>query len=262
MQLSLLSPIDNLIAPPPPQDRVAFLLSQTYAHRGLHGSGFVENSRAAFHAAIAGGHGIELDVQASRDGESFVFHDAALDRLTETAGRLDQMLGVEIAATRLAGTNELIPRLSDILELVAGRVPILIEVKTSSVSVGLQCLAVRRALEGYRGNVGIMSFNPEVGRWFNDHAPRLPRGLVITEQGATALPDRSRQAITRRLSLWRAKPDFLAYDVRDFPSTFATAQRARGLPVLTWTVRTPQDQAKAAKHADGPIFERPQAAAP
>jgi glycerophosphoryl diester phosphodiesterase len=262
MPLSLFGLADPFITPAPAPERVAFLRGQAYAHRGLHGGGIVENSRAAFAAAIAGGHGIELDVQATRDGEAFVFHDADLSRLTDATGLLSEKSGPEIAAITLKGTNETIPRLSEILTLVGGRVPILIEVKTERVSVGFQCLTIRRALEGYRGNVGVMSFNPEVGRWFNDHAARIPRGLVITEQGAKALPDRGRQALKRRLSLWRAKPDFLAYDVRDFPSRFANAQRKRGLPVLTWTVRTAQQEQTASKHADEIIFERPETRAP
>jgi glycerophosphoryl diester phosphodiesterase len=262
MLLSLFGLIDNLITAAPAPERVAFLRGQAYAHRGLHGGGIIENSRAAFLAAIADGHGIELDVQATRDGESFVFHDAELSRLTNVTGTVADMSGTQVAAITLKGTNETIPRLSEILALVDGRVPILIEVKTARISVGMQCLTVRRALEGYRGNVGVMSFNPEVGRWFNDHAARIPRGLVVTEQEAKALPDRGRQAITRRLSLWRAKPDFLAYDVRDFPSRFAASQRKRGLPVLTWTVRTSKQEQTAAKYADEIIFERPDAAAP
>lgn len=262
MPLSLFGLADNLITPAPAPERVAFLRGQAFAHRGLHGGSIIENSRAGFSAAIAAGHGIELDVQATRDGEAFVFHDADLSRLTGAAGLIGQKSGPEIAAITLKGTNRTIPRLSEILALVDGRVPILIEVKTAKISVGMQCLTVRRALEGYRGNVGVMSFNPEVGRWFNDHAVRIPRGLVVTEQEAKALPDRGRAAITRRLSLWRAKPDFLAYDVRDFPSRFAAAQRKRGLPILTWTVRTAQQEQSAAKHADEIIFERPEAAAP
>jgi glycerophosphoryl diester phosphodiesterase len=151
----------------------------------------------------------------------------------------------------LRGTGETIPRLEEILSLVSGRVPLLIEVKAPEALVGRLCLAVRRALEGYRGPVAVMSFNPQVGRWFADHAPRITRGLVVTEEDKRGMRGR----IERHLSLWRARPDFLAYDIRDLPSRFAAAQRARGLPVLTWTVRGAEAEAIAADHADGPIYE-------
>lgn len=254
--MSLFGPLDELIAPAPDAARVAFLRGRPFAHRGLHGAGVIENSRAAFAAAVSGGFGIELDVQGSREGEAFVFHDRDLDRLAEADGPFAARRGVELEKIRLKGSEETIPRLAEVLDLVAGRAPILIEIKTGKGPVGVLCLAVRRALEGYMGPVAVMSFNPDVGRWFEAHAARIVRGVVITEQGGTALPDKGRQAIARRLGLWRAKPDFLAYDIRDFPSRFAAAQRRRGLPVLTWTVRSDDDRATAAEHADEIIFER------
>ena len=142
--------------------------------------------------------------------------------------------------------------MGEILSLVASRVPVLIEVKAPRAQVGVLCLAVRRALEGYRGPVAVMSFNPQVGRWFHEHAPRVVRGLVITEERDKGV----KGGIKRHLALWRAKPDFLAYDVRDLPSRFAAQQRARGLALVSWTVRTRQQQAMAAEHADQPIYER------
>ena len=178
MQSSLFVPFDRLIAPPPEARRVAFLSAQPYAHRGLHGTDCPENSRAAFAAAIAAGHGIECDVQAAREGEAFVFHDTALDRLTDAHGAFAAHSAHELDQIRLRGSDETIPRLAEILAIVAGRVPILIEIKSTSHLVGVLCLGVRRALEGYLGNVAVMSFNPAVGRWFRNHAPRFVRGLV------------------------------------------------------------------------------------
>lgn len=244
---------DRLLAPPPAAKRVAFLFAQPFAHRGLHGEGRLENSRAAFAAAIEAGHGIECDVQLSRDGEVFVFHDDDLGRLTSVSGAVAVQPAARLHSITLAGTIETIPRLSEVLELVAGRAPLLIEVKTKERQVARFCLAVRHALEGYRGLAAVMSFNPEVGRWFADHAPRIIRGLVVTEEGKRGLRGR----FERHWSLWRARPDFLAYDIRDLPSRFASAQRARRLPMLTWTVRTAQAEATALVHADQIIYERP-----
>lgn len=239
-------------APAPADRRTAFLSAQPYAHRGLHGGGAVENSRAAFAAAIALGHGIECDVQAARGGEAFVFHDETLDRLTAEADAVADRPAATLDRVYLRGTGETIPRLTEMLTLVAGRVPILIEVKARAGHIGPLCLSVRRALEGYLGPVAVMSFNPQVARWFADHSPRIPRGLVVSEQGKQPLRGR----IERHLSLWRARPDFLAYDVRDLPSRFAARARARGLPLLTWTVRGAEAEAIATAHADAMIYER------
>lgn len=231
-----------------------WLTARPYAHRGLHGPGRLENSRAAFEAAIEAGFGIELDVQLSRDGEAMVFHDSALERLTGEAGPLIGRGASELRSVRLTGMEETIPTLSEALELIAGRCGLLIELKAPRRHVHSLCAAVARAMQGYEGNSAIMSFNPEVGRWFAAHAPDVPRGLVVTEENKRGVKGK----VERAFSLRRARAQFLAYDVRDLPSAFASAARAAGLPVLTWTVRTAQDEAAAAAHADQIIHELPQ----
>jgi glycerophosphoryl diester phosphodiesterase len=229
--------------------------ARPFAHRGLHGDGRIENSRAAFAAAIAAGFGIELDVQLSGDGLAMVFHDYQLDRLTETRGDLARLSGTELAGVRLRGTDEPIPTLAEILALVAGRTTLLIEVKSPDRRVRALCGAVDAALASYLGPVGVMSFNPEVGRWFARRRPERLRGLVVTENGNHGRLGR----IKRNLSLWRGRPDFLAYDIRDLPSDVAALVRFGGTPVYTWTVRTEEDRARAAPHADQIIFEQPAA---
>jgi glycerophosphoryl diester phosphodiesterase len=224
-----------------------------FAHRGLHGGIVVENSGGAIAAAMIQGYGIELDVQLSRDGEAMVFHDDDLDRLTIEQGPVAERTAAELQAIQLYVSLEVMPRLTQALAMVAGRVPLLIEVKSRDRRPARLCRAVAAALKGYDGPVGVMSFNPEVGAWFARHAPTVPRGLVVTEHGKRGLRGR----IERRLALWRARADFLAYDVRDLPSRFAAAARSRGLPVYTWTVRTAADQARAEAHADQIIFEAP-----
>ena len=227
------------------------LTASPFAHRGLHGRGRIENSRAAFAAAIAKGHGIELDVQASSDGHAFVFHDYELDRLTGETGCVADRTAAELARIRLRDSDETIPTLTEILGLIGSQVPVLIEVKAPDRNVTALCLSVMRALEGYRGPVGVMSFNPEVSRWFGLHAPRVTRGLVVTESDKGRL----RGWIERRFALWRARPDFLAYDVRDFPSRFASLARRRGLPVFTWTVRNARQAKIGRTNADQIIYE-------
>jgi glycerophosphoryl diester phosphodiesterase len=226
-----------------------------FAHRGLHGEGRVENSRAAFRAAIDAGHGIELDVRASRDGEAMVFHDRQLERLTAERGDACARTAAELGRIRLTGTTETIPTLRDVLHQVGGRVPVLIEVKAPDRNVARLCLSVFRALEGYRGPCGVMSFNPEVPRWFAAHAPKVLRGLVVTEHGKRGLRGR----LERAFAFWRSGAQFLACDIRDLPSRFARRRRKKGMPVFTWTVRSEGDHARAATHADQVIYEVPQA---
>ena len=226
------------------------LIAKPFAHRGLHGAGRIENSRAAFLAAIEARHGIELDVQITGDGQAVVFHDEWLHRLSVDEGMVRGRTVAELARINLRDSDETIPSLPEILALIAGRAPLLIEVKAPNREAGALCRAVSDALKGYTGPVAVMSFNPEVGRWFARHDPVHLRGLVVTEKGKPW-----RGGLKRRLSLWRSKADFLAYDIRDLPSRFAEAARRKGLKVTTWTVRTMAERARAAEHADQIIYE-------
>ncbi len=261
MRSSPFATLDGRWTRAPDEARVTFLLAQDVAHRGLWGDGVPENSLAAADAAIAQGFAIECDVRLSRDGTVIVFHDAETTRLTGTPGRIAQMSACELAALRLlGGEDEPVPSLAQLLARIAGRVPLIIEIKTDTrAETASLCLAVRRVLEGYRGAAAVMGFNPEVSRWFATHAPRIVRGLVMTEHRETrwrAICD----AVLRRLAVRAAKPDFLGYDVRFLPSSLAGALRSAGVPVLSWTVRSPADEATVAAYADRPIFERPRSA--
>lgn len=246
--------LDPLLAPAPDPTRAGWLGNRPYAHRGLHGAGRPENSLSAFEAAIGAGMGIECDVQKSADGDAMVFHDWELDRLTDETGDVATRSRAELQAITLAGSDhgDRIPHLAELLALVDGRVPLLVEIKSRrDRRPAPLCRAVRHALEGYHGPVAVMSFDPRVPKWFIRHAPHVVRGLVITEEN-----DRTVLGSLRRHAwLWYAKPDFIAYDIRDLPSAFAASQRARGLPLLTWTVRSPELRERAAKYADAPIAE-------
>jgi glycerophosphoryl diester phosphodiesterase len=239
------------LSPSSRQSDLARLIATPFAHRGLHGAGVVENSRAAFEAAIQAGHGIELDVQVSADGQAMVFHDYKLERLAGRDGLVVAMKAAELQRLRLTGSEETIPTLGEVLALIAGRVSLLIEVKGPERDVAGLSASVEKALTGYQGAVGVMSFNPEVGRWFARHAPARLRGLVVTESGRGW-----RGLYERPLALRRARADFLAYDIRDLPSRFAGAHKMAGMPVLTWTVRSLADRARAAEHASQIIYER------
>lgn len=254
MQSLLFAALDRWRSPPPKPAKVAWLSTVAYAHRGLHQPGVPENSLTAFRDAIDRGMGIECDVQRSSDGQAMVFHDFELDRLTAETGPVIERSSAELARIELSGSGDRIPTLKRMLDEVAGRVPVLIEIKSKRGSfkhVGALCQTVRRVLEGYAGPHAIMSFDPRVSRWFADRSPLTVRGLVVTEENSKTLIG----MVRRRLSLWAARPDFLAYDIRDLPSRFAAGQRQRGLPVLTWTVRSAEHQERAAAHADAPIAE-------
>jgi glycerophosphoryl diester phosphodiesterase len=214
--------LDSWLSPAPAAARIGWLKGRDYAHRGLHGAGVPENSLSAFSAAITRGMGIECDVQQTSDGRAVVFHDWDLDRLTGERGPVAARTVESLAQVTLGGGTDRIPGLHDLLVLIRGQVPVLIEIKTRRERrVAALCLAVRRDLEGYGGPVAVMGFDPRVSAWFRRHAPRVVRGLVVTEEGARTASG----GVRRRLALWQAKPDFLAYDVRDLPSAFAAARR-------------------------------------
>lgn len=208
---------------------------------------------AAFHAAIAQGYGIECDVRLSRDGVAMVFHDASLPRLTGVEELVSDRPAVGLEQIRLEDGGG-IPRLETLLQACGRTVPLLIELKVVGRHVGPLCAAVARDLAAYPDALAaVMSFNPIAMRWFARHMPEQVRGLVVTEQGDAGW----RGAARRGLALWVARPDFIACDVRDLPSPFTAEARERGLPVLTWTVRTEAEHAAAAAHADQIIFEVP-----
>lgn len=244
--------LDRWRAPAPDPQVAGWLRTFSYAHRGLHGDGLAENSRGAFAAAIAAGLGIECDVRRTIDERAVVFHDAALDRLTGQAGQIDQLGVGDVTRMTLTTGGETIPTLRDLLDQVAGTVPLLLELKTEQRrSVHRLCRAVRRDLEGYRGPVAVMSFDPRVGAWFASRVPNVVRGLVVSEENSRTFSG----LIKRHMALWHARAQFLAYDIRDLPSGFAQGQRKRGLPLLTWTVSSPALRERAADYADAPIAE-------
>jgi glycerophosphoryl diester phosphodiesterase len=223
-----------------------------YAHRGLHSPGAPENSCAAAEAAIAAGMGIECDIQMSRDNIPLVFHDWELDRLTGERGRVAARLADDLCRIPIMESEQAIWRLSDLLALVAGRVPILIEIKSRpDFALSEACIAIAKALGSYAGPFAVMSFDPRMGEWFAQHAPAMTRGLVITD----TLDHGFKSAWRAPRALERAQPDFLACDVRDLPNAMTSLWRETDRPVLTWTVRSPETRARGLSHADALIAE-------
>lgn len=229
-----------------------WLTAWDYAHRGLHGAGVPENSLAAAEAAIAACMGIECDIQCSLDDHPMVFHDWDLLRLTGRDEVTEALDADNLETLKLLGTDQHPVRLARFLDVIAGRVPLLIEIKSKrGYDVAWTCLHVSRLLQNYSGPHAVMSFDPRVARWFRRRAPEVCAGLVMREdeRGDTQTPWR------RKLALWIAKPDFLAYHIAALPNHWVAGLRVEGLPVLTWTVNSPETRARALAHADALIAE-------
>lgn len=237
---------------------LAWLTAQPFAHRGLHDAahGAPENTLSAFTRAMTNGNGVELDVQVSFDGSAMVFHDDTLERLTDMEGPIGNLTSARLRDVKLKDSDQTIPSLDMVLTLIGGQVPVLIEAK-SSIDVDFHplCFAIRRALEGYRGPVAVMSFDPRVVSWFGRNAPKLIRGLVVSDSDAKGTNLFERLGWLRLFAIWRAKPNFIAYDVKNLPSTLSRKLRDNDIPLLTWTVRTDEERAIAHDHADNIIFE-------
>ena len=228
-----------------------------FAHRGLHdGAMRMENSASAAQAAIAAGMGIECDIQLSSDAVAIVFHDWELARLTGNSGSITQRLAAEICDLSLGSSGDSPMRLEQFLTLVKARVPLLIEIKSKpGLAPDACCRAVSNALDGYTGDCAVMSFDPLVSAWFAEHDPRRIRGLVCTD----TLDDGWLSAWRKHGALDLAQSDFLACDIRDLPfaadDNLAAEWRARGQPLLSWTVRSAELRDRALAQADALISE-------
>lgn len=253
MRLSLFGLFDNWRFPVSDARRVGPLTRTPFADRGLHGGGAVENSRAAVEAAVGQGYGVKIDVQFSLDGMAYVFSDPTLDRMTAESGQMRHWSSRELSQVRLNGCEETIPKLDEILQLVAGRTPVLVELKAIEGHVSQLCVAVRHAIEGYRGEAAVMSLHGEVPRWFASHGRRITRGLMLSDGSSHGREGGAEQV----RAVWRARAEFLAIDLDDLPNRFAARQRRRGIPVLAWTVRSEGQREIAADCADQVIFEGP-----
>lgn len=238
-----------------------WLTATPVAHRGLHdiAAGIPENSRAAFGAALAAGYAIELDVRLSADGVAVVFHDATLERLCGRPGRVADLSAAELGRLALLGTAETPPTFAEVLALVDGRTPLLVEVKNyGREPIGALEQAVASALARYRGPFAVQSFNPRTVAWFRRHMPQFVRGQIADLKLPPGPFPRLRLAILKRLLARRhGAPHFLAYDVNQLPAPLTERARAEGLPVLAWTVRDEAQRQRAAHHADNIIFELP-----
>lgn len=245
-------------------------LGAPLTHRALHDvtDGRPENSRAAIAAAIAHGYGIEIDVQLSADDQAMVFHDYALDRLAAAKGPVRAVPAGTLVRTPLLGGDEGIPTLDEVLELVSGQVPLLIEIKDQDGGMGPNIgpleAATAAALANYQGPVAVMSFNPHAVARMAELMPDTPRGLVTSAYAKADWP--LSQATCDRL---REIPDFdkvgasfISHEAADLTRPRVAELKAAGANILCWTIRSPQAEAEARKVAQNVTFEGYLAALP
>ena len=239
-----------------------WLTARPVAHRGLHDAagGVVENMPAAVNAAIARGFSIEVDIQLTADGEAMVHHDDALGRLTHGEGLLADKTAAELKSIVFKATAERMMSLGDLCATVAGRVPLVIEVKSHFDGDRRLVKRMAEVLAAYDGPAVGMSFDPDQVSALRDLIPERPRGVVAersydSEYWSKLTRDQREKMRHLRHGL-QTQPHFVAYRVDDLPAPAPwIARNLFGCPLLTWTVHTPEQRARAARHADQMIFE-------
>ncbi len=239
-------------------------LDRPIAHRGLHdtSAGRAENSLKAFEAAIEAGYGIELDLQPSKDGVAMVFHDYFMNRLTAKRGPIALRSAESLGRTELLHDGDTIPTLEEVLDLVAGRVPLLIEFKDQDGSMGKRVgsleKAAAEALADYDGDVAVMSFNPHSVAKCREFMPDTPRGLVTAVFDSKGWP----LILPKRRKELRAIPDyervgacFISHEAEDLDNPRIQELRADGATILCWTIKSAEQEAKARRVVDNVTFE-------
>ena len=239
-----------------------YWLRRPIAHRGLHDAakGIVENSASAVAAAMGKGFAVEVDLQCAADHVPVVFHDETLDRLTPETGPVMARSAEALSAIPLRGSTDRILSLPALLALVNGRVPLVLEVKSTWTREGKYEANIALLLASYPGPVGVMSFDPHCVAAFKEIEPSLPRGLISERFSDrhywSNLTPWERFARRNLLTSAIARPHFIAYDIKALPALAPfIAQTLFGLPLLTWTVRTTEERERALRYADAMIFE-------
>lgn len=240
----------------------AWLTARPIAHRGLHdrARGVIENTASAAAAAANAGFGIEVDLQLTADGEAMVHHDDELGRLTEGHGRLRDLTAAQLKAVAFRDTADAMMTLADLCTLVAGRVPLVLEVKSRFDGDRKLVTRMAEVLAAYDGPAAAMSFDPDQVAALRDVLPGRPRGIVAQRsyddgEWATLSEAQRRDMRHLRHAPW-TRPHFVAYWIEQLPSPAPwLARHLFGCPLLTWTVRTVAQRERATRYADQMIFE-------
>lgn len=242
----------------------ADILCLPIAHRGFHdaAAGVAENSRASFEAAVKGDYCIELDLQLSHDGEAMVFHDYDMTRLTGEHGPIQMRSTAELQKLKLLVGGETIPTLPEVLELVAGRVPLVIELKDQDgalgPNIGKMEARVGELMMKYKGPAVVMSFNPHSVIALSKMAPSVPRGLTtgdLHRETWPMLPRARAEEVAQILEYDTAKCSFISHRWQTLDVEPVRKLKKRGVPVLSWTIKSPEEEATARIIADNVTFE-------
>lgn len=230
-----------------------------YAHRGLHGNGIPENSMAAFRGALEGGYGIELDVHLMKDGKLAVIHDASLKRTAGADVKIEDLTEADLPDHPLEGTQEIIPLFSQVLELYAGKAPLIIELKAERNNHAALTKAVCDLMDGYNGPYCIESFDPRCIHWLAKNRPDIIRGQLTENFVAnprSPLPLHLKFILTHQIENFLIRPDFVAYKFADRKtlSNFL-ARKLWGAQGVTWTIKSREDFDAAVAEGWLPIFE-------
>ena len=231
----------------------SWLVRDYIAHRGFHTKELPENSIGAFMNAIDNGYPIELDVQAISDGNVIVFHDYSLSRMTGRDGYTKNLKTEELKDYFLSNTKYNIPTLYEVLNLVDGQVPILIEIKNEG-KVGELEKNTWEILKNYNGEYAIQSFNPYSLEWFKNNAPKVLRGQLASFFKESNLSFFKKFVLKRMLLNKKVScPHFISYDANNLPNRFV--KHYNKLPLLAWCIRSQSQYLKVVKHCDNIIFE-------
>lgn len=239
-----------------------WLTARPIAHRGLHDKsrGIIENMPSAIDAAIAGNFGIEVDLQLTGDHDVVVHHDYELGRLTEGRGDLRTMTAQQLKGVTFKDTSDRMMTLNDLCDRVGGRVPLVLEIKSRFDGDRKFVARAGQILATYRGPVVAMSFDPDQVLAIRELMPRIPRGIVAErhyhDKEWQQLPAEKIHGMTALRHALRTQPHFVAYWVNELPAPAPwIARNIFGCSLLTWTVRTPEQRARASRYADQMIFE-------
>lgn len=231
--------------------------SVLYAHRGLHNDERAENSMSAFRAAVEAGYGIELDIRLSKDGELVVFHDDTLDRVCGREGKAIDFTADELSGFNLSGTEEGVPRFADVLALVDGRVPLLVEIKEDAGNTAVSEAACKMLAE-YKGDFIVESFNPIALAVVKKQMPDVCRGFLSRRYYEHEQYRKPLFFILQSLlSNFACRPAFIAFEHKDAKSFALRFVRGFfGVPTLAWTVRSAEEEKAARENGfDTIIFE-------
>ena len=224
-----------------------------FAHRGLYNEIFPENSMGAFRNAVKYGYGIELDVQFTKDKKVVVFHDDNLKRMTGNRRDVIDLTYSEINKLMLLNTNERIPLLKDVLNVVDERVPVIIEIKECGECIKLS-QEVYNITKKYKGKYSIQSFNPSIVKWYKDNADEIIRGQLSCYFEDVALKWYKKIALKNMILNFISKPDYICYGLYGI-NNIRVAFLRKKMPIVSWTIRNEEEMKKAYKYSDNIIFE-------